>query len=640
MLRDLLQEHLGARPGSTSSGRWGNGSRIGSLVGSALLTPLTPEDAGLDAFTAWIVTAAPEEGLVLPTPFVPPTSSDTFEAVCWLPYPGTRAYLALQNISGSSLDLTLKSPNDYKQGKSDDGETHHLHPFAWRLLDITTLLQPSGEALDRGAVGEIHAGIRLTCKTEDAPAQGSVVGRGLLIDQQHGFSSPFVIQEPIGNVPRDAITEIHAPLLLFGRLDSLLSGSTAQMHPHLLMRNISFTLVTTQATIWGKSANGNVAQWALQPIMLAPRHVEHIDLEEERRVSGSVIVDGVAGLRLMHDGAPTDVIVELVNVDETGDVVMYDRVRNLFFHESTMQVAISFSLSEGGQTLLSLKNVTDQAQGARVVLDYYDGKAQYHVNVAAIEPQQTTVIDIGQLRDDRVPDRNGSILPADVTFGGAVIFSEPGAFVAADPTFLFRTSEGSREREVLAVIEETWGGPSCVGEGGGGRPDPDPGPPMDPPFHQYQGNPFRPEDGPCFIFQRCGGTHKAVDIGVAGATAGVTTVLAMEDGVVTDVEGSKQPGDETANAVIVQDQFGVITIYSHVTPRPGLGRGQTVGQGDVIGTVDESGHSEGGPHVHIVRLRPGPNTYQDTVNRVKNGEGLCNFTLPCRSLFKPPGKTF
>jgi hypothetical protein len=107
----------------------------------------------------------------------------------------------------------------------------------------------------------------------------------------------------------------------------------------------------------------------------------------------------------------------LVNVDESGDIVIYDRTRNLFFHEPVMQVAISFDLSEGRQTFLILKNVTDQTQEARVVLDYDDGRSQYNVNLPPVPAQQVSVIDIKHLRDAHVPDRNGSTLPDNVTFG-------------------------------------------------------------------------------------------------------------------------------------------------------------------------------------------------------------------------------
>ena len=170
-----------------------------------------------------------------------------------------------------------------------------------------------------------------------------------------------------------------------------------------------------------------------------------LDLGKERKESESRIADGVAGLRLSHDGGATDVVAEVINVDSTGNFSLYDRVENLFFHTTPGQLAISFNLEAGHRSYLLLKNTTNRSAKVRVLLDYEGGNRPYDVLLENIPRQQMKIVDIQQLRDAGVPDRNGQKLPKNLSFGGARIFSEPGAIVASDPTCLLRIGPDSEE---------------------------------------------------------------------------------------------------------------------------------------------------------------------------------------------------
>jgi hypothetical protein len=210
-----------------------------------------------------------------------------------------------------------------------------------------------------------------------------------------------------------------------------------------------------------------------------------INLEHERQASQSSLADGVAGLRLTHGGGPTDIVAELINVSETGSLAFYDRMKNLFFHKASEQVAISFNLEEGHQSFLILKNTTDRPQRPRILLDYSGRKSPYDILVRTIPPQQVEIIDIRHLRDARVPDQNGQTLPPEVSFGGARILSEPGAFVGSDPTFIARVHDLS----VYGIAI------SCMGVRLDTPPPPPPPPPQLPEIAFFEGVRISPDPG-------------------------------------------------------------------------------------------------------------------------------------------------
>ncbi len=425
----------------------------------------------------------------------------------------------------------------------------------------------------------------------------------MLIEEKRGFSSPLMAYGSLVNVPRGVPSEVRAPELqapiaYFGMLERLLKGSQAYLHPHLLLRNTTKHQRVVQCIVYGRDRHGESTTFQLEPITLLPQSLLHFDLEEQRHRTKSPLADGVAGLRLMHNGAITDIVAEIINVDETGDVVWYDRFRNLWLHEAARQTAISFNLEPGGQTFLILNNVPDTPQHAQVLLHYDHGMRQYEIEVSKIPPQQVETIDIKWLRDSGALDKHGQLLPTDVTFGGMDIHTEPGAFVCSDPTFI--SAEPNLSEEKVFFFSNLGAGVinTCVSDTDGPPPT----------GYSYPRSPFSAASGQCFYdAQRpCNAKHSGLDLGVRGLDNG-EPVVAMESGTVVGLSTGHPHNDTIANFVVVQGSDGFLTVYGHVTPlqNPQLQLGQHVDPGQVLGTVDDSGPSEG-PHVHIARFRPPP----------------------------------
>ncbi|HWZ53064.1 MAG TPA: M23 family metallopeptidase [Granulicella sp.] len=151
--------------------------------------------------------------------------------------------------------------------------------------------------------------------------------------------------------------------------------------------------------------------------------------------------------------------------------------------------------------------------------------------------------------------------------------------------------------------------------------------------HRYPGNPL---PNACWVsqfFDKIGANataHHAQDItnsdgnGSHSSPAYGTSVSAMESGTVTKIDGSEGPASpaypacqglrKLANTVWIQGNDLYTTRYVHVTPVPGLAVGQSVTQGQIIGTLDNSG-CQSGAHLHVGRYP-------------ENGPAV-NFSIPC-----------
>ena len=111
---------------------------------------------------------------------------------------------------------------------------------------------------------------------------------------------------------------------------------------------------------------------------------------------------------------------------------------------------------------------------------------------------------------------------------------------------------------------------------------------------------LRPVGGPVTspYGSRKGGFHPGVDIGVPRGTP----VMAAATGIVTKVikgcvEGKRSCGGRYGNHIEIQHPNGTSTVYAHMS-KTSVSIGQSVSQGEIIGTSGNTGASTG-PHLHF-----------------------------------------
>jgi hypothetical protein len=412
---------------SDRTNRWGDGSRPNSLVGAIQLDVISPQAATANDFNGWIRIENHVERLGALSMLENPSSAigTTLEGLWWAPYPETQVYFALQNTTQSQITVQLTLADE--KGRQIKTTSLEVAKLGARLINVRELL--SKQLLPQ--VGSASFG------TSAKP--GAIVARGRLLQEQMRFSASWKLQEAktFTEGPANTQSELHAPAAYFGKLNRLSHRGEAYLHPHLLLKNVSKRQIAVIGVVYGKDQKGLPTKLNIQPLTLGPNDTVHVDLEQARQKSQSTLGDGPAGLQLSYAGAPTDIVAELLSVDTTGQVVFYDDIRSRFLHQATIQSAISFDLSNDNQSFLIIKNTTNEPRKVDIRLDYNEGKDHYDIAMSEIPAQQNAIVDIQDLRDSRVPDVNGRILPPNVTFGGSVIFSEPGAFVISDPTLVY-----------------------------------------------------------------------------------------------------------------------------------------------------------------------------------------------------------
>lgn len=92
-----------------------------------------------------------------------------------------------------------------------------------------------------------------------------------------------------------------------------------------------------------------------------------------------------------------------------------------------------------------------------------------------------------------------------------------------------------------------------------------------------------------------GGYHYGIDIGSEGM--GGASVYAPLSGTVIEANGDNDMSSSMGNYIIIDHGSGLATVYAHLR-EVNVTTGQTVSQGDVIGTVGNSGWSTGN-HLHF-----------------------------------------
>lgn len=109
-----------------------------------------------------------------------------------------------------------------------------------------------------------------------------------------------------------------------------------------------------------------------------------------------------------------------------------------------------------------------------------------------------------------------------------------------------------------------------------------------------------------------GRVHGAVDFSGSGISG--TPIYAVADGyVVTSTAKKNSSGNYISygNYILIAHYNGLYTLYAHCSSRA-VSAGQTVTQGQVIGTVGSTGNSTG-PHLHF-EVRTGSGSYSSRVN--------------------------
>jgi hypothetical protein len=162
---------------------------------------------------------------------------------------------------------------------------------------------------------------------------------------------------------------------------------------------------------------------ALVPVALAPLAR---DLERELARKMGVGADSVEGAMLnwsvTFPGHAGNVLMTTGSTDQSGNYV-FEVMPNRVTDAVGLQLPY-WNTARGNDTMYSLWNPGAAAQNVVLTLYSADGMHTYAIPVT-LAPGASTMVDIGMLRQEGMPDASGNLLPPEVADGSAMV--EPAA---------------------------------------------------------------------------------------------------------------------------------------------------------------------------------------------------------------------
>jgi hypothetical protein len=229
--------------------------------------------------------------------------------------------------------------------------------------------------------------------------------------------------------------DMRLPGTFFGRPEEALGfPQQTRFDTRLLLTNTSGNTLEVIATLSGSNSAGRLVSWKVPAIVLKPYESHLVGLEKNRRQSE--IADGYVGVQLTHNGRGVDLMAETVTVDQTGSFSFYAPFRDDKLIRRA-QHTVSFDLTGNKNTLLIVRNVSDQPAQYVYQINYEEGGSilQYHSLSLGLAARELQVIDIKALRDAGIADAEGKRLPRTVSFGNLTVFGQQRALIVSEPIF-------------------------------------------------------------------------------------------------------------------------------------------------------------------------------------------------------------
>jgi hypothetical protein len=342
------------------------------------------------------------------------------EGIWWLPNETATDQLVVTNQSAHPVQADLSF---YDSAGREAKQTLTLQPRGTARLSARELIRANGLS---GAFG----GLRIF-----APSHGgSLDSVHLLYDETASFSAFLKMFDHGANTTLEERDFAHtktwtlrAPMLALSQPDPALAfpeGTTLQ--PQLFVRNTMGKTVDISLRFnWrGVSAIGKTAGPSLR---LGPFETQRIDVAA-LQASNSLPKDAAwTSVTLTTNSRPEEVVALAVSYDKTlrygaqtpfSDQLAFEWVGSLW--EYDVQHNSLITAGNGG---------TKPVRAGFTI--YYNGGTQKYELEQALQPDEQMWIDVGKLIREQVPDKNGKLLPQDLTSGSYALRDLSDKFIGS-----------------------------------------------------------------------------------------------------------------------------------------------------------------------------------------------------------------
>ena len=307
--------------------------------------------------------------------------SNVSQAVWWMPL-GATAVIALGNISDVPIRATLQFSDDSTQEVV-------ISPFATEFVRYRGR-RSSGNAQRRYGTGEA------VTITSIGP-EGGLITTGLVTSPRNRFSNIIRFYDTANAVqPNLFATNFQA--------------SAAESR--LVLKNTTDSPITARPRflpIAGEA--GNPVE--LPAVTVRPQEIREVDLQPLRAAATHRTDLDSVSVQITNSGAPGSLIGALHAISPAG-APLDAPLRDTGSLRSTTG-SYPWRIDDDYSTIVTVTNVGDELTDFVIQIHYEGGK--YAVGPLRLAGGESAIFDLKKLRDERVPDATGRIIPASVTGG-------------------------------------------------------------------------------------------------------------------------------------------------------------------------------------------------------------------------------
>lgn len=302
------------------------------------------------------------------------------EAVWWMPKEGEANI-----ILGNATDVPIVASLKYSDGQSQEVS---LGPFATEVVQRSL---STGDATS-------SKGFAQSVRIELSGPMGSLRATGFVTSSDKSFQGAIRFYDP---------GAIRQPNLFATNLPPGKSGS------HLVLKNIGDGVVSVRPRFIPASGESGGAL-ELPAVSIPAQQAIEVDLRALRKAANRRSDFDVVSVQVKNESGSNNLIGALYSSDSTAagtaDVPLVDSGP---VNHSTG--SYPWRLDGEYSTLVSITNTLAQPTRYRATIKYKGGT--YSPNLKELAAGETTLFDLRKIRDEQIPDKDGSVIPGSVTGG-------------------------------------------------------------------------------------------------------------------------------------------------------------------------------------------------------------------------------
>ncbi|HXC42390.1 MAG TPA: hypothetical protein VNY51_02585 [Candidatus Dormibacteraeota bacterium] len=330
----------------------------------------------------------------------------TREGIWWIPNGTASDYLVLTNQGGAAMTVDLSV---YDAGGKEFKQPLKLAARQTSRYSFRDLLRSAGFTSSFG-------GIRVVARSHE----GSLDTVHFVYDEQAGFSALLKMfdHDPHATIAQRDFAKTgqwttRAPMLALSQPDPALAFPVGvRLQPQLFIRNTLNKSANASLRLSWRSATATGT--AKGPsIRLAPFETRCIDVGALQ--DGKVLPREAnwTSVEIVTDTKPDEVIANAASYDSS---LRYGA-------QTPFSDQLSFKWKGGmweydpqHDSIIAAGNGSKKTTDAAFTIFYNKGADKYELQ-QTLQPDEQMWIDVGKLIHDRVPDKNGKMLPTDLTMG-------------------------------------------------------------------------------------------------------------------------------------------------------------------------------------------------------------------------------